>query len=96
MGSRGAERLDAKLLAAWAEVEPFAQSAIRAALKKPERVGAVYRGKDVRNIKTSMGYVVHSSMVTGLAVQMLEAVEWNEKGEAPKAKCGKKAEASAA
>ena len=72
-------RLDQKFVDAWNEIPEATQAAIRKALSQPTQVGAVIsasRPQD-RNVKTSLGYVVHSSFVTPLALTLLEAVDWN-------------------
>lgn len=73
------DRLDQKRIDAWNEIPEKMQRAIRTALKEPTRLGAVipFTHRDERNVKTSLGYVVHSSFVTPLARELIEALEFN-------------------
>lgn len=73
------DRFDQKRIDAWNEIPERMQFAIREALLKPTRLGAVInaRGRDDRDVKTSLGYVVHSSFVTPLARELIEALEFN-------------------
>lgn len=69
---------DARLISAWREIPEPQRKQIKAAIKTPSAAGAYISVKGPSlQIKTPLGFVVFGSMVTGLALQMIEACEFN-------------------
>ncbi|HRE45992.1 MAG TPA: hypothetical protein PKY87_18765 [Terricaulis sp.] len=71
------DALDQKLIAAWNEIPAKHQAQIRRAITRPSPVGAVMPEGAPRQIRTARGWVVFGGMVTALARELIEAVDFN-------------------
>jgi hypothetical protein len=70
--------LDHKLISAWEAIDLADRAAIIEALRKPTHLGAMTPATSPKRIKTELGFVVFDRFVTGLASQMIEAIEWRD------------------
>ena len=70
--------LDEKRIAAFEELPPAIRRAIRAALTKPERLGAFVDIQGNGIVRCSLGWVVTSGFVTPLGAELVEAINWRD------------------